>query len=145
MTGPPGRFGVPFAAAWRSLLFHRPDRSDYIPVLEKTPENDPVDVGWFEGRFVDGRPYRAEHWEQEQLSVTTVFFSMEGLEHLAQPELKELLANEGLFEFVGAGTVAGSQYTDAGGHLVWSVSVILAERGKVHARERFKLLPYTCS
>lgn len=124
-------------------MYHRPDRSDYVPVLEKTPHDDPVDIGWFEGRFVDGRPYRAECWEQDQLKVTTVFVSMEGIEHLAQPELKELLAKEGLFDFVGPGTVAGSQYTDASGHLVWSISVILVERGKVHARERFKLLSYS--
>ena len=123
-------------------MFHRPDRSDYVPILEKTPQNDPIDIGWFEGRMSDGRPYRVERWEQGGLKVATVFFSMEGIEQLSQTALRELLATEGIFDFVGPGTVAGSQYADASGRLVWSVSVILMEHGRVLARERFKVLPY---
>ena len=123
-------------------MYHRPDRSDYVPVLEKNPQNDPIDIGWFEGRLRDGRPYRVECWEQAELRVATVFLSMEGLEHLTQVDLKSLLSDEGVFEYVGPGSVAASQYTDAVGRLVWSVSVILAEGGRTHARERFKTLPY---
>lgn len=45
-------------------MFDTPDRSDLVPNFRPTDENDVVDVGWCNGVLSDGRPYRAEYWEQ---------------------------------------------------------------------------------
>lgn len=123
-------------------MYCRPDRSDYVPNLTKQSGNDPLDTGWFEGQLSDGRPFRAERWEQDHLKVLTLFFSMEELEHLSQTSLRNLLAKEGLVTFLGPAFVMGSAFSDASGHQLWSVSVIMAEHGKVLARERFELHTY---
>ena len=123
-------------------MYCRPDRSDYIPNLIKQPGTDPVDVGWFEGQLSDTRPFRAERWEQDHLKVLTLFFSMEELEHLSQTSLRNLLSKEGLVTFLGQAFVMGNAFTDAAGQALWSVSVVMAEHGKVLARERFELRSY---
>jgi len=123
-------------------VYCRPDRSDYVPNLAKQTGNDPLDIGWFEGQLSDSRPFRAERWEQDHLKVLTLFFSMEELEHLSQTSLRNLLAKEGLVTFLGPAFVMGSAFADAAGQQLWSVSVIMAEHGKVLARERFELISY---
>jgi hypothetical protein len=123
-------------------VYCQPDRSDYVPNLTKLNGNDPLDTGWFEGQLSDTRPFRAERWEQDHLKVLTLFFSMEELEHLSQTSLRNLLAKEGLVTFLGPAFVMGSAFADAVGQQLWSVSVIMAEHGKVLAKERFELLPY---
>ena len=120
----------------------RPNRSDYIPNLTKPRGNDPLDTGWFEGELSDNRPFRAECWEQDHLKVLTLFFSMAEIEHLSQTSLRNLIAKEGLVTFLGPAFVMGSAFVDAVAQQLWSVSVIMAEHGKVMARECFKLKAY---
>ena len=123
-------------------MYCRPDRSDYIPNLTNQTGNNPLDTGWFEGELSDNRPFRAECWEQEHLKVLTLFFSMAELEHLSQTSLRNLIAKEGLVTFLGPAFVMGSAFFDAVAQQLWSVSVIMAEHGKVVARDCFKLESY---
>ncbi len=123
-------------------MYCRPDRSDYLPNLAQQPNDAPVDIGWFEGQLSDSRPFRAEMWRQDHLTVVTFFFAMEELEHLSQTSLRNLLAKEGLVAFLGPAFVMGSAFTDAAEQALWSVSVIIAEHGKALAKERFLLNPY---
>ena len=85
-------------------MYCRPDRSDYLPNLTGQPGNEPLDIGWFEGQLSDSRPFRAELWRQDHLSVVTFFFAMEELEHLSQTSLRNLLAKEGLVAFLEVGS-----------------------------------------
>ena len=123
-------------------MYCRPDRSDYVPNLHPEPAGDPLDLGWYEGKLSDARPFRAEHWRQDHLEVITFFFSMQEFEHLSQISLRNLLAKEGLMTFLGPAFVMGNAFTDASNQQLWSVSVIIAEHGHVYARERFPLNPY---
>jgi hypothetical protein len=120
----------------------RPDRSDYIPNLTNQRRNDPLDIGWFEGELSDNRPFRAECWQQDHLKVLTLFFSMAEIEHLSQTSLRNLLAKEGLVTYLSNAFVMGSAFTDAIAQHLWSVSVIMAEHGKLMARECFELKSY---
>jgi hypothetical protein len=63
-------------------------------------------------------------------------------EHLSQTSLRNLLAKEGLVTYLSTAFVLGSAFADAVAQQHWSVSVIMAEHGKVFARERFDLKPY---
>ena len=142
MTGP--ELGPhPLERLKDDTMYCRPNRSDYIPNLTNQRGNDPLDTGWFEGELSDKRPFRAECWEQEQRKVLTFFFSMAELEHLSQTSLRNLIAREGLVTFLGPAFVMGSAFVDAVAQQLWSVSVIMAEHGRVLARERFALNSYT--
>src|SRR5919108_979088 len=109
-------------------MYPKPDRSAFQPNFVKTPENDVLDIGWNEGQLTDGRPYRMEFWCQDQVSVLTYFFSTKGLENATNAELKALLVREGLVSFVSDRQyVSGAQLTDASGHEMWSVNVVVGD------------------
>ena len=55
--------------------YPRPDRSGYHPNFHKTPENECLDLGWADGQFSDGRPFRMEVWAMDGMTGLTYFFS----------------------------------------------------------------------
>src|SRR4051794_28362979 len=40
--------------------YPRPDRSNFRPNYEKSPENETISIGWNAGRLTDGRPYHLD-------------------------------------------------------------------------------------
>lgn len=75
------------------------DRSDFRPNFKKRDEDDQLDIGFAEGRFNDGRPFRAEFWAAYQISFLTYLFSSVGIEDLSESDLKEYLESEHTIEF----------------------------------------------
>ncbi len=120
-----------------------PDRSNKTPNFVKTPENDALDIGWAEGTFSDGRPYRAESWCQDQVTVLTIFFSTLGLEAATNTELAQLLVREHLLTFTGADRfVSGVRFRDPSGHELWSVNVVIGDDESIFVEDNVPLTPY---
>lgn len=123
--------------------YPKPDRSDMIPNREKTIENDVLDIGWDEGTFGDGRPWRAEAWAQDQVTTVTFILPPRGLQHFDKVAFETLFAEEGLLTFPRIERfvypVLGS---DASGHLMWFVNAIIASDEDTYANDSLKLKPY---
>jgi hypothetical protein len=112
-----------------SESYPRPDRSKTKRNFERSEKNQALDIGWQEGRFRDGRPYRAEYWTEERVSVLTFFFSTIGLENNRKDEFVLLLEREVSLTFRSKDQI----YLDAGklvdpsGHEMWSVNVVVGD------------------
>jgi hypothetical protein len=98
------------------VSFPKPDRSTFRPNLILRDEIGELDIGWVEGEFSDGRPYRAEFWSWEHLSAFTFFFSNLGLENSSEQELADLLEKEVSLQFKESKKVTADRIQDSSGN-----------------------------
>jgi hypothetical protein len=123
-------------------MYHAPDRSDQIRNLSKA-EGDDLDIGWNDGVLSDGRPYRAESWAADQISLLTFFFSTSQIETYTDAQFIKLLEDEGLIEFSSDERyVAGEIVEDASGNQMWSVNVVIADENNEFTKDSVSLKPY---
>ena len=124
-------------------MYPKPDRSDHNPNFVKSAENEALDIGWNEGFLSDGRPYRAECWAEDQVTMLTFFFSTNGMENYSDAMFIELLGKEELVEFLSEETyVSAMPVTDASGNDMWSVNVVIGSEDELLARDSVKLRAY---
>ena len=64
----------------QAIKFPVPNRSEYIPSPYEPDADGVLDIGYYKGTIIGGRPYVLECWQMDELVVATVFFSDEGLE-----------------------------------------------------------------
>ena len=123
-------------------MYHAPDRSDAIRNFSKA-EGDDLDIGWNDGVLSDGRPYRAESWAADQISLLTFFFSTSQIETYTDAQFIKLLEDEGLIEFSSDKRyVAGEIVEDASGNQMWSVNVVIADENNEFTKDSISLKPY---
>jgi len=122
-------------------IFPKPDRSNYQP-HGKNSEDPSTDIGWDEGFLSDTRPYRAECWAEDGVTSLTFFFSTAGLETMTDDQFGDFLEREGLLRFIGTRYVAAMPMTDASGHDMWSVNVVVGDEDAVYVDDNTKLRPY---
>jgi hypothetical protein len=104
--------------------FPVPDRSGQTVSTVKGADGV-LDLGWCEGVLADGRPFRAELWAQDQITVLTFFFSVLGLEALSTDAVYTLVETEGLVRRAAGfdPSYQVSRWTDPRGAAFWSVNV----------------------
>ena len=123
--------------------YPKPDRSDLVPNFEKKTPEDIVDIGWNEGVFSDGRPYRVESWRQNNATMLTYFFSTKGLEKAGKEELQSLLEEEDLLYCTSpVQYIAVQKIKDPSGNELWSVNIVAANEGMSYAEDKIELQPY---
>ena len=83
-----------------NIKYPAPDRSKFTPLTVKD-ESGTMDIGWNEGVTNEGRPYRAEMWTFDGVSMITIFLSSIGIQNLSKEEFVEYLETEGLVKFLG--------------------------------------------
>ena len=103
--------------------FPRPDMSGYKPNLASSDEGHGFDIGWIEGEFSDGRPYRAELWCWDHNSNITFFFSSLELENASDQELADLLERETSFKVGSRKLIVPIKTQDFSGNELWSVNI----------------------
>lgn len=114
------------------------------PNFTKTAENDVLDVGWYEGTFSDGRPFRTECWCQDQVTMITFFFSTIDLENASQGEIAGLLVSENLVRFNSDKRyLAARRFVDPSGNEMWSINIVVGDGETVFLEDRvlFKAYP----
>jgi len=123
-----------------------PDRSKQTPLLAKD-EDGVIDIGWCDGVLADGRPFRAEMWSQDGLSMLTVFFSTIGLADLDQAQIKTLIVAEGLVRFKPDAPERCESRTvsDDGDNAMWSVNVVVGDEDATHLSDAVPIFPYSRS
>jgi hypothetical protein len=125
------------------MNYPAPYRSGHRPNFVKTPENDILDLCWAEGVLSDGRPFRAECWCQDQVTMLTFFVSTTGLEAASQEELADLLVREGLVQFAsGQRYVDSSKWLDDAGNEMWSINVVVGDEDSTFVSNSVSLYPY---
>ena len=109
--------------------YPQPDRSNVKPNFVKTQDNEALDLGWAEGIFRDGRPYRAEYWSEGGVSTMTVFFSTLGVESYLKEDFVRLLEQElGLaFKTREKTYLDARQFVDPSGNDLWSVNLVVGD------------------
>ncbi len=117
----------------RGIQFPKPDRSDFHPSI--LPEDGAIelDLGWAEGEFKDGRPFRAELWSWENLSVNTFisfYFSSAGLENAPKEALADLLQRELSMDFKEEKEISVRKIEDSAGNEMWSIAVLIRRDGE---------------
>lgn len=104
-----------------------PKRTGHKVRLEKDDDGI-IDIGWSEGTLNDGRPYRAELWAQDQITVLTFFFSAIGLEQLDQGAITEMLRAEKLVIFADSvPSIGAARFRDASGNTFCSVNIVVGD------------------
>ncbi len=126
----------------RMVVFPKPDRSNLSPRLNPEDETVEMDIGWAEGKFSDGHPYRAELWSWQHLRAVTFFFSRIGLENSTGEELVRLLEREVSLRFVGDESVTADKIQDYSGNDLWSVCIILRHEDETWAVMDLRFNPY---
>jgi len=113
------------------------------PNLKRENKNDIFDIGWNEGVLSDGRPYRMEYWEQNEISHLTFIFSTLGLRHISEDFFVDFLKQEELVHFVpGMYTVTPSRIIDAAGNEMWSVKIVIGDEDETFVNDNITIQPY---
>lgn len=127
------------------------DRSDFKPNFVKRDDDDQIDIAFAEGRFNDGRPFRAEFWAANQVSYLTYYFSSVDIEDLSSQDLKEYLKSEHPIEFddeafLSSGytgtNISAKRMLDASGNEIWDVTIIVGDEDGTFIRGGARLRRY---
>ena len=84
----------------QAIKFPVPNRSEYIPSPYEPDADGVLDIGYYKGSIIGGRPYVLECWQMDELVVATVFFSDEGLDAYSREDLVLLLELEDIIKFI---------------------------------------------
>ena len=60
-------------------LYRLPTRANPELPPAEAPDADDHSIGWAKGEISDGRPYWAECWAQDGITMITIYLSSEGL------------------------------------------------------------------
>lgn len=116
-------------------MYPRPYFPNFRPNLVKTEENEALDLGWSEGEFSDGRPYRLDFWCEDQISYLTYYFSTLGLKAQTSQEIRNFLVREGLTFATDQEYIEGHRFVDAAGNEMWTVTVVLGDENTTYVKE----------
>ena len=126
----------------KTTKYPAPDRSKFIPLKEKD-ESGTLDIGWNEGVTTDGRPYRAEMWAFDGVSMVTIFISSKGMQNLSKEELVEYLEKQGLVKYFGEKKLLRCELVkDDAGKPMWSLNITIGDEEETFADTGFAIKAY---
>jgi hypothetical protein len=102
-------------------------KAGLIPPLLINEETGEIDIGWADGEFNDGRPYRAELWSWSHLSAITLFFCTVGWENASEQEIVAFLEKEVPLQFTGSKKFTAKRFEDSSDNQMWSVSIVIQD------------------
>jgi hypothetical protein len=124
--------------------FPLPNRTSSRPSFVRTAEDPHLDLGWDEGIFTDGRPYRAEVWAEDGATYLTFFFAAEGLESFNTASLRSYLEKEQMVKFLreDAVFIGANRIMDDASVEVWSVTVVVGDEDGTFIEDGTHLKPH---
>jgi hypothetical protein len=126
------------------VAYPRPDRSGYRLNLVQESEGEWLDLGWNEGTFGDGRPFRIEVWKLRGMTGAHFFFSTRDLDDLTSDSCCDLLERENVVQFSPTSRrVQVTRGFDTIGQSVWAVMVLFGDANGRYANPRIGMVPYS--
>ncbi len=123
--------------------FPVPCRVYYVPSPYEPDEDGVQDVGYYNGKLCDGRPYRLECWRMDDMLMLTVLFSDAGLAGYRREDMPLLLELEEIVRFTGSSRkLQAARTTDDAGKPMWAVNLQLANKKATYAELLVKLNRY---
>ncbi len=124
--------------------YPRPDRSGYRLTLVPESEGEWLDLGWNEGVFSDGRPFRMEVWKLHGMTGAHYFFSTRDLEDLTSDSCCELLERENQVQFSPTSRrVRVIRGFDTIMQSIWAVTVLFGDANGRYANPKIGMLSYS--
>ena len=123
----------------------------YLPLIDHAgqvfPKRDPkhgeVNIGWNCGLLHGNRPYFAESWAIDGITMLTIFISCIGLEMSLHGEIDQMLESAGLYRMLpGARRPAVIVLQDKVGNSFYSVNVIVGDDESVYVERTVGMLPF---
>ena len=125
-----------------NIKYPAPDRSKFTPLTVKD-ESGTMDIGWNEGVTNEGRPYRAEMWTFDGVSMITIFLSSKGIKNKSKEDLIKYLENEGLINYFGEKKFLRCELIeDDAGNAMWSLNITIGDDEETFADTGFGIKPY---
>lgn len=122
-------------------VYPTPDRSNFVPNTLRKDDWPEYDLGYNEGVFADGRPYRIEAWARDGSTFVTIFLSMLGLETFDQKQMARLFEQEQILIMNSAGLLYFSitPIQDASNQPIWSCTALIGDdEGNIYTLKELK-------
>lgn len=97
-------------------------------LVDYTSTPDVLNIGYHEGTFKDGRPYRIEVWVTGNITTATLFISQIDLEDKSDIDLVKYISGENIINF-NDDRVVVNNYTDSDDNMFYSINIPLVENG----------------
>lgn len=103
-----------------------PTRIDYVPSPYEPDEDGVLDVGYYTGALSDGRAYRLECWQMDDMVMVTIMFSNLGLTAYNKQDMFYLLELEDILTFKAEyKKIQCTQTYDDAENKVWALNIML--------------------
>lgn len=137
------------AALLLDIRFHS---EKYYPLVDhntwkfdsRTKSGD-VNIGWNIGVLDGNRPWFAECWARDQITMLTYFISTKDLEGKSEDELVNMLEQAGIVKFTEENhrSVQVSTFTDSNGNEFYSVNIVVGVEDETYlTHDSGKILPF---
>jgi len=138
--------------AVRLLLDIRFHSEKYYPLVDyntwkfdsKTESGD-VNIGWNIGLLDDNRPWFAECWARDQITMLTYFISTKDLEGKTSDELVNILEQAGIVRFTEENhrSAEVATFSDSNNNEFYSVNIAVGVEDETYlTHDRGKILPF---
>ena len=98
----------------QAIKFPVPNRSEYIPSPYEPDADGVLDIGYYKGSIIGGRPYVLECWQMDELDA------------YSREDLVLLLELEDIIKFIGGKRLFQCTHTeDDAGMPMWAVNITL--------------------
>lgn len=128
------------------MLFEKypePCRVDYVPSPYEPDDDGVLDVGYYIGTLSDGRKYRLECWQMDDMVMLTIMFSDLGLSAYTKQDMYYLLELEEIVEFTtDVKKVQCTRTRDDVENNVWAVNMMLKNEENTFGRLLITLKRY---
>lgn len=124
----------------------------YLPMIDHAgkvfPRRDPkfeeYNVGWNSGLVGSNRPYFAECWRTDGITILTVFISRIGIEDRSIGEIDAMLEEAQLYHILpGARRPAVVIFSDDSGNEFYSLNVIVGDENCTYIDHSLAILPFS--
>ena len=131
--------------------YPRVNRAHFKPNFVKKDRDDQIDLGWAEGVFSDGRPFRLEVWAATYVRYYTYYFSIVDIEYYSPSDLKKYLVSENVIEFddekyLASGftgiNVSARKVADDSGNDIWEVTIIVDDDDGPYVHNKILICGY---
>lgn len=124
------------------IKYPTPDRSYHSKSFQRN-EYGEIDIGHNSGVTSDGRPYLAEMWARDSISVVTIFISAMDIEDYSEEDLLKYLELEGLIRFLSDNrNIGASKFVDSSGNQLWSLNIAIGVDDETYADTGFGIKSY---